>query len=154
MLRFFPPTRDAGAFLISLSFGFQIVYPTTYMINKAIYEEIGARPYCSPQYPDSPCPRALIASLCGPFKYGVWGVLLNTSANPIFRIVPGGTVIGGFLSRLVSESLLNAVSMAEFIPIMRHIASLSLIALFMPALSMVVTIGFINAMTKFLVARV
>jgi hypothetical protein len=146
ILRFFPPTRDAGAFLISMAFGFHIIYPTTYMINKSIYEEIGATAYKSPY--------VLISSLCGPFKYGVWGVLLNTQANPIFRIVPGGTVIGGFLSRLVSESLLNAVSMAEFIPIMRHMASLSLLALFMPALSMTITIAFINAMTKFIVAKV
>jgi hypothetical protein len=146
ILRFFPPTRDAGAFLISVAFGFQIVFPTTYMINKTIYEEIGGEPYKSPY--------VLISSLCGPFKYGVWGVLLNPSANPVFRLVPGGTIIGTFLSRIVSETLLNAVSMAEFIPIMQHIASLSLLALFMPALSMMITIAFINAMTKFIVAKV
>lgn len=146
ILRFFPPTRDAGAFLICLAFGFQIVFPLTYLINKSIYEEIGGTAYQSP--------RALIASLCGPFKYGVWGVLLNTNANPIFGLVPGGRAVGSILARVFSESLLNFVSMAEFIPIMKHLAELSLLAIFMPALSMTVTLAFINAMTKFIVGKV
>ena len=146
ILRFFPPTRDAGAFLISLAFGFQIVYPATYLLNKDIYTDIGGRAYESP--------AVLIGSLCGPFSYGVWGFLLNPDANPIFSAIPGGATVGRFLSRVVSESLLNAVSMSYFLPIMQHVASLSLLALFMPALSMVVTIAFINAMTKFLVAKV
>ncbi|NYZ74008.1 hypothetical protein H0O00_02610 [Candidatus Micrarchaeota archaeon] len=150
ILRFFPPTRDAGAFLIALAFGFQIVFPTTYMMNKAIYESIfqgdsGDQPYYH-------SPTLLIQSLCGPFKYGVAGFLLNPDANPLFSLLPAGA--GTFLSALVSESLLNAVSMAEFVPIMRFIASLSLLALFMPALSMMITIAFINSMTKFIVYKV
>lgn len=148
MLRFFPPTRDAGAFLISMAFGFQIIFPMTYMINKSIYNEIGATPY-EPGHS-----ALLISSLCGPFKFGVWGVLLNTGANPIFSIIPGGRTVGNFLARVVSETLLNALSMAEFIPIMRYIASLSLLALFMPALSLMITIAFINAMTKFIIMKV
>jgi hypothetical protein len=150
ILRFFPPTRDAGAFLIALSFGFQFVFPVTYLINKQIYTDIGARPYNAP----GEAPTILINSLCGPFKYGVAGYLFNPSANPIYGLIPGGSVIGNALSKIVSEGLLNAVSMAEFIPILRHIAALSLLALFMPALSMMVTIAFINAMTKFIVAKV
>lgn len=146
VLRFFPPTRDAGAFLISLAFGLQIIFPTTYMINKTVYEEIGAQPYQSR--------HLLMASLCGPFKYGVVGVLINPGTNPIFGLLPGGAAIGTLLMRLTSETFLNLVSMSEFIPIMRHIASLSLLAIFIPALSMMVTIAFINAMTKFIVAKV
>ena len=146
ILRFFPPTRDAGAFLISLAFGFQIIFPTSYIINKTIYAEIGATPYQSPYL--------LIASICGPFKYGVWGALLNTNANPIFSYIPGGMVIGNMLAGLVSESTLNFVSMAEFIPILRHLSLLSLLALFIPAFSMMITISFINMMTKFIVAKV
>ena len=150
VLRFFPPTRDAGAFLISLALGFQIVFPMTYLINKQIYESVypvaADRGYVSPYL--------LIQSLCGPFKYGVAGFLFNPSANPIFGAIPGGTAIGTLLSRIVSEGLLNAVSMSEFIPIMRHLASLSLLAIFMPALSMMVTIAFINSMTKFIVSKV
>lgn len=146
ILRFFPPTRDAGAFLIALAFGAQIIFPTTYMINKDIFESIGAQTYETRPW--------LIASLCGPFKYGVMGVLINPGTNPVFGFLPGGALIGNFLMRLTSETVLNLVSMSEFIPIMRHIASLSLLALFMPALSMMITIAFINAMTKFIVAKV
>jgi len=146
ILRFFPPTRDAGAFLIALAFGAQIIFPTTYMINKDIFESIGAQTYETRPW--------LIASLCGPFKYGVMGVLINPGTNPVFGFLPGGAMIGNFLMRLTSETVLNLVSMSEFIPIMRHIASLSLLALFMPALSMMITIAFINAMTKFIVAKV
>jgi hypothetical protein len=153
VLRFFPPTRDAGAFLISLAFGLQIVFPTTYLINKQVFIDVNSdnpimatKPYQSP--------TILIQSLCGPFKYGVWGYLLNPSASPITQLIPGSSTVISFLSKLVSESLLNAVSMAEFIPIMKHIAALSLVTLFMPALAMMVTIAFINAMTKFIVAKV
>ena len=144
ILRFFPPTRDSGAFLIALAFGFQVIFPVTYQINAGIYEELGGTDYQSPS--------ALIWSLCGPFKYGVWGFLLNPAANPIFKL-PGGMVIGTALSRIVSESFLNAVSMSEFIPIMQNLAKLSLFAIFLPTLSMTITIAFINAMTKFLVGK-
>ncbi|MEW6034969.1 MAG: hypothetical protein AB1529_00010 [Candidatus Micrarchaeota archaeon] len=150
VLRFFPPTRDAGAFLIALSFGFYVVFPLTYLLNAKIFEEVGARAYNAP----GERPAALIQSLCGPFKYGVAGFLFNPSANPIYGLIPGGAVVGNALSRIVSEGLLNAISMAEFIPIMKHIGNLSLLALFMPALSMMVTIAFINAMTKFIVSKV
>ena len=150
VLRFFPPTRDAGAFLIALALGFQIVFPMTYLINRSIYESV----YPNPADRGYTSPWLLIQDICGPFKYGVAGFLFNPSANPVFGLIPGGTAIGTMLSRIVSEGLLNAVSMSEFIPIMRHLASLSLLAIFMPALSMVVTIAFINSMTKFIVSKV
>ncbi len=150
ILRFLPPTRDAGAFLISLAFGFQVVFPMTYMLNKAILDDIHYLPY---NYPGER-PTLLIQSLCGPFKYGVAGFLFNPSANPIYSLIPGGQTIGNALSRIVSEGLLNAVSMLEFIPILKHIGALSLLAVFMPALSLMLTIAFINAMAKFIVSKV
>jgi len=150
ILRFFPPTRDSGAFLISLAFGFYVVFPMTYLINEDIFHEIGAKAYNEP----GQRPTALIQSLCGWFKYGVAGYLFNPGANPIYGMIPGGQALGTALSRIISEGLLNAVSMAEFIPIMQHIADLSLLALFMPALSLMITISFINTMTKFIVAKV
>ncbi|MCI0504317.1 hypothetical protein L0Y65_06450 [Candidatus Micrarchaeota archaeon] len=150
ILRFFPPTRDAGAFLISLAFGFQVVFPMTYMMNKSILEDIHYRPYNAP----GERPALLIQSLCGPFKYGVAGFLFNPAANPIYSMVPGGQAIGTALSRIVSEGLLNSVSMMEFIPILKHIGALSLLSIFMPALSLMLTIAFINAMAKFIVSKV
>lgn len=150
ILRFFPPTRDAGAFLIAVAFGFHVVFPMTYLINANIFTGIGAKAYNEPGVR----PTLLIQSLCGPFKYGVAGFLFNPAANPIYRLVPGGAAIGNTLSRIVSEGLLNTLSMAEFIPILKAIGDLSLLAIFMPALSLMVTIAFINAMTKFIVMKV
>jgi hypothetical protein len=151
VLRFFPPTRDAGAFLISLAFGFQVVFPCTYLLNKMVFEDVysdepGHTPYRSP--------TILIQSLCGPFKYGFWGYMLNPGSSPILSVFPGSDKMIALLSTVISEGLLNAASMAEFIPIMKYVAALSLVTLFMPALAMMVTISFINAMTKFLVAKV
>ncbi len=150
ILRFFPPTRDAGAFLISVAFGFQVVFPMTYLLNKAILDEIHYVPYNMP----GERPTLLIQSLCGPFKYGVAGFLFNPNANPVFNLIPGGQAIGTALSRIVSEGLLNSISMAEFIPILKHVGALSLLSIFMPALSMMLTIAFINAMAKFIVTKV
>lgn len=147
ILRFFPPTRDAGAFLISMAFGFQVIFPTTYLLNRTIFDEIGATVYSTAET------RHIVNSLCGPFKYGVYGVLINTQTNPIFGLVPGGNTVGVMLSRIFSEGLLNFISMGEFIILMEQVAKLSLLALFIPALSMVVTIAFINAMAKFIVGK-
>ncbi|MFH1785803.1 MAG: hypothetical protein ABH842_05225 [Candidatus Micrarchaeota archaeon] len=144
LLRFFPPTRDAGAFLISLAFGFQLIYPTLYLINAEIFSTVGGEVYDTPQL--------LIQSICGPFKYGAAGFLFNPAANPLFRI-PGLSSLGTLLGKIVSEGLLNAISMAEFIPVLKSIAALSLLVLFMPALALMVTISFINVMTKFIVNK-
>lgn len=147
LLRFFPPTRDAGAFLISMAFCFQIIFPGTFLVHERVLNEIGAEKYDSP--------RLLIASLCGPFKYGVAGLLINTGTNPIFSIpIPGMRALGTVLMSLTQEFTLNIVSMAEFLPILRLMAELSLLSLFMPALSTIITIAFINGMTKFLVSKV
>jgi len=153
VLRFFPPTRDAGAFLISLAFGLQIVFPTMYIINKQIFDDVYSNEPAGGAYQS---PTILIQSLCGPFKYGLWGYVLNPSGGLLSSTattIPGGTAVLKFLANVVSESTLNAVSMAEFVPIMQHIAALSLLTLFMPALALMVTIAFINAMTKFIVMR-
>jgi hypothetical protein len=149
VLRFFPPTRDAGAFLISVAFGFYVVFPATYLINAKIFDEIGGKPYNDV----AERPTATINWLCG-MSYGIAGFAFNPAANPLYSMIPGGQTIGLVLSRLVSEGLINALNMSIFIPIMKHVGNLSLLALFMPALSMMVTIAFINSMTKFIVSKV
>jgi hypothetical protein len=57
------------------------------------------------------------------------------------------------MGKFISEGFLNALSMAEFIPVIRNIASMSLLVLFMPALALMITIAFINVMTKFIVNK-
>lgn len=146
ILRFLPPTRDAGSFLISMAFGFQIVFPTTFLIHEQVLNEIEVERYNTP--------NLLIASLCGPLKYGAAGFFLNPES---FGVSPSTPIIGPLwtlLMRVMSEAFLNVVSMTEFIPIMNQLAVLSLLALFMPGLSMLITIAFINALSKFLVSKV
>jgi len=145
ILRFFPPTRDAGSFLIAMAFALQFVFPLVYIINKEVVDYLGIEIY------DKQKSDLLIASLCGPFKYGVLGVLFNPTAGfPIVSKFPG---IQGLFKALLSETALNLVSMAEFVPIMRSLSVLSLFALFIPAFALVITIAFINAMTKFLTQK-
>jgi hypothetical protein len=144
ILRFFPPTRDAGAFLIALAFGFYIIYPTTYLINKQIFTDIGGTVY--------PSEAGIVDYMCGG-SYVAYGFLINQN-NFLFSNIPGGTVMGGFLQNLFSESTIQATYMSAFFPLMQNLASLSLLALFMPALSLVITMAFINAMTKFIVSKV
>jgi len=143
LLRFFPPTRDAGAFLISLAFGFQLIYPTFYLINATIYYDLGGENYKSP--------TATLYSFCG-LKYPAAGALFNPNANPIFAF-KGLTSLGTMLGKIVSEGFINATSMAQFTPIIENIASMSLLVIFMPALAMLVTISFINVMTKFILTK-
>ena len=145
ILRFFPPTRDAGAFLISLAFGLQIIFPTCYLINKMILEDLGITEYETP--------TAIIQSVCGPFKFAAYGIAFNPATNPL-SVLPGFGPVLTILGRFFSEATLNFISMSEFIVWMKRISTLSLLSLFMPALSMLITVAFINAMTKFIVAKV
>ncbi len=145
ILRFFPPTRDAGAFLIALAFGFQIIFPTTYLINKQIFTDIGGQAYPSQTF--------AVGYMCGG-SYIVWGIVGTQTSNLLFSNIPGGQTFGFLLQRLLSEASIQASYMSYFLPIMQNLAALSLLALFMPALSMVITLAFINAMTKFIVSKV
>jgi hypothetical protein len=150
ILRFFPPTRDAGSFLIALAFAFQFVFPMLYLINGMVLSDLQVPVY------DKARSELIIQSLCGPFKFGVAGVLFQplTSAAtsiPIFGSLPG---VSGALRAVLSEPTLNLLPMAEFVPIMRSLALLSLFGLFVPAFALTMTIASINAMTKFLTAKV
>lgn len=145
VLRFFPPTRDAGSFLIAVAFAFQFVFPLTYLVNKLVVDDLGVKTY------EKQRSEALIQSLCGPVKYGVFGVLLNPAA--ITSLTSFGP-ISLLFKTLLSETTLNLLSMAEFVPILRSLAVLSLFALFIPAFALVITLAFINAMTKFLTQKV
>lgn len=144
ILRFIPATRDAGAFLIAASIAFLIVYPTTFFINKAALSFV--EPHST--YRSN---SILVNSICGA-KYGYYGYLLNAGVSPL-RNIP---VLGGSLATLgslISEGYLNAISMQEFLPIMEYLGLASLTGLFMPSLSMLITISSINVITKFILTK-
>lgn len=137
ILRFFPPTKEAGAFLISMAFGFQIVYPTAYVINGKALEDIWLSGYDSKKFP--------ISALCGMsyVYFSVPPVLLQGSFPFLARTLSG----------IFSEGVVHGMSMAIFMPILKSLSAVSLLAIFAPAVAMILTIASINTMTKFIVMK-
>ena len=140
VLRFFPPTKEAGAFLIALAFGFQIVFPTTYVINSWALQDIGVKGYNSDIFP--------ISALCGmSYAYFTVPPVLIEGLFPMFG------ALSTTLKTIFSEGVVHGLSMSIFIPILRNLSAVSLLALFAPSLSMIITIASINAMTKFIIMK-
>jgi len=113
VLRFFPPTRDASAFLLAAALGFGIIFPFTYVIHSNIvpkmYEETMKQ-----------------GDRCGP----VW----NTNTK-FYQAI---TEFGFFsMCWLVGDVLVK-------------LSYLLLQALFLPALSITLTITFIKGVSKFI----
>ncbi|MEM3075518.1 MAG: hypothetical protein QW590_01705 [Candidatus Bilamarchaeaceae archaeon] len=145
LLRFFPPTRDAGAFLLSLAIGFYVILPLTYVINeKIIHDELKL---------DYNRKTALRATLCG---FDLFASTIPLLAIPQIVGVFSSTLAGLFhntLSLLFSQGGLLIFKVSEFMVILDSIAVISLIGFFAPAISMVITVAFINALTRFIVMR-
>ena len=147
ILRFFPPTREAGAFLIALAFGFQIVFPTAYILNGMALVKIGLAKevdgkivpevYNSKSFP--------ISALCG-MSYAYFSL-------PVVLLGSGFPLLSGTLNTIFSEGVIHGLSMSLFIPILRALSAVSLLALFAPSISMLLTVASINAMTKFIVMK-
>jgi len=138
ILRFFPPTREAGAFLIALAFGFQIIFPTVYVINSMALEDIQLTKYDTAASPAS--------FLCGlGYAYASIPPIIGDLILP-FNLMSK-------LMPLFSEGVVHALSMAMFIPVLKALSSVSLLALFAPAVAMILTVASINAMTKFIVMK-
>ena len=113
VLRIFPPTRDAGGFLIASSIGFGIVYPYTYVMHDSVV-------------------RAMLA-------HDQRGV------NVIAGLQGDYPDMAAYISL---SGLFDADSML-FQPL-RLLSFLLLQALFLPALSMTLTIAFIKGTAKFM----
>src|SRR3989338_1816541 len=114
VLRLFPPTRDASAFLISTAIAFGIVFPFTYVMHDAIV-------------------RPMVA------ESGVTVSLeerLAADGKEDFR-------------RFINESGELDLDSTIFKPF-RTLSFILLQALFLPTLSITVTIAFIKGFTKFL----
>jgi len=141
VLRFFPPTREAGAFLISLAFGFQIIFPTAYFINTAALESVGLSEYTSLRFP--------ITSLCGM-------IYVYASIPPVLiraMDMPYASAIAQQFQTIFSEGFVHGLSMSIFLPVLNSLAAVSLLGIFSPGVATVITIASINAMTKFIVMK-
>ncbi len=151
VLRFFPPTKEAGAFLIAMSIGFYIIFPLIYSVNFQVLTELRLEEYKSP--------TLLISSLCGlSYVYFstpsvVLGALAQSSVFRVAGLSTGASLLSAQFALIFNEAFINFLNMSMFIPILKAVARLSLLALFAPSVSMIFTIAFINAFTKFLVAK-
>jgi len=113
MLRIFPPTRDAGSFLIASAISFQIIYPYTYVMHKEIVQKQMAE-----------------------VREG-FGEYLETR---------------GITEEISISHIFSAISLNLDIFLFRPITLFSFVllqGLFLPTLSMIITISFINGLTKF-----
>src|SRR3989344_3181624 len=115
VLRIFPPTRDAGAFLIAAAIGFAVVFPYTYVMHSQIvYAMISYDLQGSTEGMES---------------------LLTSGGN--LEMLSFGTDFGLFDTvKVIYEPL-------------RVMSYLLLQALFLPSLSMILTVAFIRNLSKF-----
>lgn len=128
ILFIFQPTREAGAFLMSFAFAFQAVFPFTYALHQVILNDMWS--------------AGGLGNAAGEGTYDaytpeIFGWRMRGASTVVAYLVP-------------FASLTNFVLLIPFINAMAHLA---LISLFLPALSIMITIAFINATTKFLLGR-
>jgi len=116
VLRIFPPTRDAGAFLMSASLGFGIVFPFTYVMHNAIVRGI----MVPAAYNDSDAYSAALSNYAA----------------------------GNVASYISDHGLFNPWNM--FWRPMVGISFLLLQSIFLPALSISLTVAFIKSFNKFI----
>jgi hypothetical protein len=159
LLRFFPPTRKAGVFVITLAIALFAVYPTVYAINMGILDKMAqiesGNPSESYVFFDSFKANAAVATAIGtPFVIST-AVASVSRLNDILSHFPlASTLLLGFAGFLMSEFTGMVLQPYLFWPALESIASLSLATFFIPALSMVATIAFINGVTNFIDQKV
>ncbi|MBD3390148.1 hypothetical protein GF415_04335 [Candidatus Micrarchaeota archaeon] len=140
ILRFFPPTRDAGVYLIVLAIAFQAFFPMFYAINYAALDDMwemhgwadpdstGTYDSYTPDIEDTNYFESVNSAL------GTATSMADTYFNwalPVFQ----------------------PFAFSVLVPFLDRIAQISLVGLFLPALSMSITIALINAVTKFITGK-
>lgn len=157
LLRFFPPTRDAGTFLIAFSIGFQVIFPTTYVLNKMALDNIwvanGRGSEFNPYIGSTAIGAWKYAFLTSAFTVsgaGMAGVSIAEKLIATFKIHNklGGLLVN-FINVSTMEILAYNITIGLLRPILEALAELSLVALVLPALSTTITFSAINAITKF-----
>ena len=115
VLRIFPPTRDAGGFLMASAIGFAVIFPYTYVMHSQIVYAMIQQDFAG-------------------------------SSESMESLLQGG----GYLNMLIFGTEFGLFDSARIIygPI-RAMSYLLLQALFLPSLSMILTVAFIKNMSKF-----
>ncbi len=153
ILRFFSITRETGVFLIVLAISMQVVFPTIYIITEQILKEIH---FEFPLYEKGvfTTSTAKLASICGG-KYALLGFAGSKFAIGGMPVTPGSIpFIGPAFSMIFQEFGIGMIMPIEFKEFMQSLAVLSLPAFFLPAFAVMLTIAFINGVTKFLLTKV
>lgn len=153
ILRFFPPTREAGVFLIALAIGFQVIFPLVYVINERVTQDLYAADNNSfAVFKGYQSPKFLISMFCG-LQYFVYGFIASPGVPTSFGGL-GTTAIGQGLRNVFSEYRINVFQIELWlVPILNSMAYLSLPAFFLPSFAISITFAFVNAFIKFLLAR-
>ncbi|MCP4646945.1 MAG: hypothetical protein GY852_04310 [bacterium] len=129
VLRFFPPTRDAGVYLIVLAIAFQCFFPLLYSINFIALTDMWQLHGWATDYTPDIESTNYFMSING--KIGALSSNLDTFfsswALPIFQ----------------------PLAFPALLPFLDRVAQISLVGLVLPALTMTLTIAFVNAITKF-----
>ena len=148
LLRFFPPTRDAGVYLIVLAIAFQSFFPLLYSLNSMAMDDIWKAHGWGDEYqPYTSLPANL---------FGKEVSVLDPEAIPEWLNIPDAAQVAHptFITEvLLFFPFLSFLNFVALEPFFEGIASLSLVALFQPALAMSVTVAFVNAVTKFITGR-
>ena len=135
-LRAFAVTRDAGAFVIAMSIGLFVVLPLTYVMDKMIVEG-----------PAGTLPPAGQPTICVGMSRGYDRALDYEWWKQVYSPTSGYPSLLNFFSRIsignygVSPDTLIA-------PAMQCLGYVIPQAVFLPAMNLIITIAFINALTK------
>ena len=136
VLRFFPPTRDAGIYLIVMAIAFQSFFPLLYALNFAaltdMWETHGWIEEGQKYTPDIEHTNYF-------HSVNSWLGEAATLNDTYFS--------SWFLP------IFQPFAFAALVPFLDRIAQISLVGLFLPAFSMTITIAFINALTKFITGK-
>jgi len=164
LLRFFPPTRDAGTFLITMAIGFQVIFPMTYVLSEKILDGVwistGRGSEYAPTISTAKETYWKYAFIGSPFGVAAVGQTANAIISglknniPGLNAIPGVGAAGAFASMLFMEVTVYTLMFSMFRPILESLAELSIVSLVVPALATTLTFAFINSMTKFISAKV
>lgn len=164
LLRFFPPTREAGTFLITMAIGFQVIFPMTYVLSERVMDGVwvstGRGSEYVPTISTSKETYWKYAFIGAPFGVAAIGQTANNIISmlknriPGLSAVPGSGAVMGFASMLFMEVTVYTLMFSMFRPILESLAELSIASLVIPALATTLTFAFINSTTKFISTRV
>ncbi len=138
VLRFFPPTRDAGVYLIALALAFQTLFPILYVLNFVALSEMWVGHGWVDDAPD---------------RYDEYTPNIEDTNyfEDINAAVGASTAISSDFSTWIP--MLQLFSFPMLLPFLDRVAQLSLVGLVLPALVFMLVLSMISAVTKFITGK-